>query len=168
MLRLRTSGESFQEVEFALALGSYLRTLEWHHFVTVTTERPATSTWLCREYHNRFVRRLAFAAKRPLAHFFAIEHDGVTGQFAHLHALIEGTTSLSVDAIKRLWPYGFTHVAPYDQRRHAAHYVVKDLLIGDPDDYGWSRQRPPQRTPWGGTVEREFRDDVKALRARCQ
>lgn len=152
-------------MEFAVANGLYISTLEWHHFVTLTVDTGATSHWLLGEYHDRFIRRLAFHARRRINHFVAIERDDLTGRFAHLHALLHGTAGMTVQEIRHYWPCGYTNVAPYDRRQHAAHYVVKDLLL-DPDSYHWSRIRPPQLVEWSGPIEDEFRASVAALRAR--
>lgn len=140
-------------VEYGLVLGTYVGTLEWHHFVTLTMDRGAPSDWLRREFENRFIRRLAFEARRRIDYFVAVEWDTLTEQFAHLHALVHGTVNLSVKRIRSRWPHGFTDVAPYDPRRHAAHYVVKGLIF-DADCYDWSRCRPPHVVPWEGHVAR--------------
>lgn len=146
-------------------MGLYLSTLDWHHFATLTTDRGTVSDWLVREYHNRFIRRVAFDAKQRIRHFFAVEHDSQTGRFAHLHALLHGTSGLTVELIRRRWPHGFTDVAPYDRRRHAAHYVVKEILF-DPDSYGWSKPLPPPLVNWSGEVEGDFRRTVAEWKER--
>jgi hypothetical protein len=162
-LRFRATAADVADLEYGLILGAYISTLEWHHFVTLTVDHGAAGDWLRREFENRFIRRLAFAARRRIDHFVAVERDEPTGRFAHLHALLHGTRHLGLDGIRSLWPHGFTDVAPYDRRRDAAHYVVKGLIF-DADCYGWSRCRPPQVVAWDGRVERDVATALAAWR----
>lgn len=165
--RLRLHGEAAEDsremAEFGLALGMYLSTRRWDHFVTLTVDRGAPADRLLRLYQDTFIRRLAFAARRRIDHFYAIEHDRLSGRFAHLHALLHGTAALDVSDMRGLWPYGFTDLSPYDRRQRGAHYVVKGLLI-DPDAYNFSRRLPPALVPWEGRVEHEFHAAVADMR----
>jgi hypothetical protein len=162
-LRFRAaSPPSPGEIEFAFAKGLYVGSKTWHHFVTLTADGGASSDWLQREYKQGFIRRLEFDAKGRIDYFVAIEHDESTGQFAHLHALLHGTAGLTVETIRSRWGHGFTDVAPYDRRQHAAHYVVKNLLL-DPDAYQWSRLAPPPLVQW---TDEEFRAAVAELRRK--
>ncbi len=149
---------------YALAVGMFISTREWHHFVTLTVDRGAEPDRLIRLYHDYFIRRLAFAARQRINHFYAVERDRGTGKFAHVHALLHGTAGLDVREMRRLWPFGFTDLSRYDQQKRGAHYVAKDLLV-DPDTYNFSKRLPPEIVPWAGEVEDEFKALVAKMRA---
>jgi hypothetical protein len=163
--RLGDAGrDAVETAVFALALGMFISTREWHHFVTLTVDRGAAPDRLVKLYHSYFIRRLAFAARQRINHFYAVELDRRTGKFAHVHALLHGTAGLTVRDMRRLWPFGFTDLSRYDQRQRGAHYVVKGLLI-DPDTYNFSKHLPPAIMPWAGRVEEDFEASVAAMRA---
>jgi hypothetical protein len=121
------------------AWGDDLAGYEWHHFVSLTTRAPVPVPRLLREFEQRWVRKLARAAQRPLAWFLAIE--GTAAGWPHLHALIYGTRGLAVRQLERAWPLGNTRVYVYDPARGAAWYVVKHLAR-DPDGVEMSTRWP--------------------------
>lgn len=123
------------------ALGRYLQTWHWHHFLTLTTAWRTSETELRTLFQAGMIRRLARVAQRPIAYFFAIERAGNADPRPHIHALIAGTDLLTVDRIRLSWRHGYGSVRRYDPRRDAALYSTKDLLL-DPDSYDFSR-RPP-------------------------
>ena len=52
---------------------SWLQSARWSHFATLTTRELVSVDRIKREFVHRFVRRVARAAQRPLAWFYAIE-----------------------------------------------------------------------------------------------
>lgn len=122
------------------AWGDWLRCYQWSHVVTLTTRHPTTATQLRKQFHNAFIRRLGRLARRSVQWFFAIE-SGPLGDQPHVHALISGTSELTVAQIAGAWKEGITRVNAYDARRGAAFYVSKELSR-IPDDYDMSRRFP--------------------------
>jgi hypothetical protein len=122
---------------------SWLQSVRWSHFVTLTTRELVSVDRIKREFVQGFVRRVAKAAQRPLAWFYAIEPHA-DGQRYHVHALLGHTETVKVAQLERAWKLGKTHVVVYDPRRGAAGYVSKHLG-GNPDHYDVSRRPLPRR-----------------------
>lgn len=140
MLRLRPTID--WENEPAANLTNYLSGRAWSHFVTLTTSRTRSDESLIRTFTNRFIRPLTRQAQAPIPWFYVVERDGAFETTPHLHALLAGTESLSIDTISAAWPLGFTNVKLYDASRGAASYVTKSILA-DADSYDFSRRSAP-------------------------
>ena len=122
--------------------GAYLSQFEWDHVLHLTSETPTTPRRLVRLFLDRFVRRAAFRARRPVPYFYAVESN-VSGH-PHLHALVAGSAHLTVRQLAQRWEAGFSRILVYDATKGAAFYVSKSLLDGC-DDYDVSRRIPPRR-----------------------
>ena len=85
--------------------GTFLQTVRWSHFVTLTTTDIVSPARLRRDFVNRYIRRLARDAQRGVGWFYAIEHHA-DGERAHVHALIAGTETLSIASLERPWIQG--------------------------------------------------------------
>jgi len=121
---------------------SFLRSVRWSHFVTLTVSEPVSVDRLRREFVAGFVRRLAQVAQRRLGWFYVIE-PGADAQRHHVHALLAHTEPLRIPQLQRAWKLGITDISAYDPQRGAAGYVSK-YLAGNPDHYDVSRHPLPR------------------------
>ncbi len=140
---LATQSESAnlrREVQHAWGrhLGQYL----WTHWVTLTSRfGDTTPRQLQRRFRDKFIRRLARHAQRPVPWFAATER-GAAGRI-HVHALIYA--KLPEECVKSLWDVGRADVQQFDPDRGAAFYLAKWLHLPD-DDFErihFSRRMPP-------------------------
>jgi hypothetical protein len=138
---------------------------DWSHFATLTSAEPMSEQRLVRQFNNRFVRQAARLARGGVQFFYAIEHDRATGQFPHLHALLHGTSHLTTSELRAQWPFGLTHIAPYDRALAAAVYVTKGILV-DPDGYDVSSTWPPLREGYDRADDERLLDALDARRPR--
>ena len=79
-------------------------------------------------FKRRFIRRLEQLAQRRVDYVYALERG--TGGRWHIHALLNGTESLTCEHVGAAWDAGRADVQVYDPRRRAARYVVKDAGDG--------------------------------------
>jgi len=121
---------------------SFLRSVDWSHFATLTTGELVSVDRLKREFVDGFVRRLARPVQRPLAWFYAIEPHADRQRY-HIHALLAHTESLQTAQLERAWKLGNTHIVVYDPLRGAAGYVSKSLG-GNAVHYDLSRRSLPR------------------------
>jgi hypothetical protein len=127
------------EHQAALALAQWMRSYDWHHYVTLTTARFHSRDALCVAFKSGYVRRLAREAQRRIGWWFVLE-DSADGR-PHVHALLWGTDVLAECQLHRAWPAGRCHVVAYDPSRGAAHYMVKTFWREL--DWDCSRILPP-------------------------
>ena len=123
--------------------GTFLQTVRWAHFVTLTTTDIVSVDRLRRDFVNRYIRRLGRDAQRGVGWFYAIEHHA-DGERAHVHALITNTETLTIAGLERSWILGNCRALIYDPRRGASHYVSKHLGR-NPELYDLSRRHLPRR-----------------------
>jgi hypothetical protein len=105
--------------------GVWLNRYAWHHVATLTFRFPPTVAGVSREV-ARWLRLLGRNAQRPVACFHGIER-GASG-FLHVHALTEGTSTLTIKQLQRDWRSGDTRIAIYNPTLGAAWYVTKGVL----------------------------------------
>jgi hypothetical protein len=74
--------------------------------------------------------------------WFASAEETVPG-WGHVHALLAGTSRLTTDTLDAKWRPGFARIRCYDDRRRAAHYLVKEL---EPDSFAFSLPKFARRT----------------------
>ena len=122
---------------------SFLQSVRWSHFATLTTRELVSVDRIKREVVHGFARRVARAAQRPLAWFYAIEPHA-DGERYHVHALLAHTEVLEIGQLERAWKLGNTRIVVYDPQRGAADYVSKHLAY-NPDLYDLSRRPLPRR-----------------------
>lgn len=122
--------------------GTFLQTVRWAHFVTLTTTDIVSPDRLRRDFVNRYIRRLGRDAQRGVGWFYAIEHHA-DGERAHIHALITNTEKLAIASLERPWILGNCRALIYDPRRGASHYVTK-YLGRYPELYDLSRRHLPR------------------------
>ena len=142
--------------EIAREMGAHLEAFAWTHFVTLTSEGGVSEDVVERRFKDVFIRRIAYDARHTIPYFFALEGTARPGNAPHVHALIGGTSSLTIREVRRAWPFGVTDVRSYDPARGAATYIAKGLLL-NPDNYNVSRKMPsridagrlPERTRRG-------------------
>jgi hypothetical protein len=121
---------------------SWLQSVRWSHFVTLTTRELVSVARIKREFVHGFVRRVAKAAQRAPAWFYVIEPHA-DGERYHVHALLAHTESLKIAQLERAWKLGISSIAVYDPQRGAADYVSKHLAA-NPDHYDLSRRLLPR------------------------
>lgn len=141
----------------AIAMGMWLAEHRWDHTVVVTSGEPRGPESFARQFERRIVNPLGRKLGRPLAYFWAVEGDGGNTHH-HLHALIEGTSSLPISQIRALWPFGTTSVSRYAST-DAAWYVSKGILEVR-DNYDISRTPPRPLQGRGEMSEEAFRQLV--------
>lgn len=120
--------------------GSYLATLDWGHYLTLTFANAISLARARLEFVNGFVRRCAFHALRPIPWFYSIERDAI-GDRIHLHALTAGTQLLTIGRMEENWTAGHSRIRIYDRTARAALYVVK-TLGSDAAEYDISKRLP--------------------------
>jgi len=121
------------------AWGAYLHQLRWDHLATLTFRYLVSKEAAIRELHQQWLRGLAFAARRPIPCFCALER---AGGGLHWHVLTAGTAGLCVDEIQHAWRAGISKIEVYDAAQGGAWYVTKGLLARC-EWYDVSRRRPP-------------------------
>ena len=124
------------------ARDSWLQSARWSHFTTLTTRELVSVHRIKHEFEHGFVRRVAKAAQRPLAWFYAIEPHA-DGERYHVHALLAYTETVKLAQLERAWRLGNTTIAVYDPQRGAAAYVGKHLT-DNPDHWDVSRRLLPR------------------------
>ncbi|MGV3707375.1 MAG: rolling circle replication-associated protein [Gemmatimonas sp.] len=125
------------------AWGEYLNRYQWNHWVTLTTEDNDSVEAIVREFHRGFIRRLERRAQRRVDWVYAAERSSAAQN--HLHALVYGTSHLTVRNVQRAWDRGLTTVTRYSDRLGAAWYLMKQLGDVSLDDtqYDLSQRMPP-------------------------
>jgi hypothetical protein len=108
-----------ERLESAKAWGAHLGTFAWAHVVHLTYQWEVTPEQAFRDFRDRFIRRVAKSARRPLQWFVAVER-AAGGRAVHMHALIAGTEELLIAQLQRSSRAGNIVVQPYDQTRAAA------------------------------------------------
>jgi len=125
--------ESHTDLHWRRAWGAYLRGFRWSHAVHLTSRFATTVSTLQGEFH-RFHRIVARKAQRRTPYFYAIE-EGIPGH-GHIHGLLSGTDSLSVEQLASCWRLGFTAISIYDPALTGTYYCTKDLsAIHDEYDF---------------------------------
>ena len=89
------------------AWGEYLSQFVWDHFVGVGFRYPVSVELARRAFLDRWIRRTARLAQRPLRSFHCVEQDP-SGRAYHVHALVAGTAGLPVARLQRAWDSGFS------------------------------------------------------------
>lgn len=123
-------------------MGDWLDSLPWCHFATLTFgERHNEAS--ARRAFARYVRRVEQRAQERCTWFAAFE--GLSeAELPHVHALLNGTSRLGVDAVRSAWRGGIAEVRVYKASHGAAHYVAKHLG-SERADYDFNLGRPPER-----------------------
>ena len=106
------------------AIGSYLGSYRWDHFVTLSTQGGVSNARLDCEF-RQYVRQLARSTQGPIAWVYFMECEA-GGHGLHLHALLAGTGALTTKRIEKRW-LGNTRVSVYDPTRGARWYVPKGI-----------------------------------------
>lgn len=155
-LAAAVSGAS-SRLSHAEAMGRYLETLQWTHFVTLTARGRVSDAALRAKFEHEFIRDLTRAAQRAVSYFFAVEYAGGPDVSPHVHGLLAETERLTVDRIGAAWRHGLTCVRVYDRTKGAALYSAKGLLL-DEDSYDFSRRPPRPRHDAAAVAARAMLD----------
>lgn len=133
---------STSQVGAAAGYGAWLASFTWDHILTLTFRAPAAVERARRSF-LRMVRWLERSAGERVDWFYSFEpsHDG---RGIHIHALLAGTSSLTVDEVSAAWKDGFTRVARFDPKRAGAKYVTKGINLPS-TDYDCSKRLRPSR-----------------------
>jgi hypothetical protein len=75
-------------------LGSWFSEPEWDHFVSVSFREPPSVERARREFHDRWIRRVAWLAHRPLE-WVRVIAGGSAQHRGHVHAVVAGTKHLT-------------------------------------------------------------------------
>jgi NitT/TauT family transport system substrate-binding protein len=110
------------------AWGAWIERLaawEWYltlTFVEIVHPEAADKRW------RAFVRQVEGKRGRQIAWVRALEYQrrGVI----HFHALLAGMEFLAYNAVRRLWPWGFSWIRPYEPGRGANFYLGKYVAKG--------------------------------------
>lgn len=81
------------------AYASYLGTMEWDYYVTLTFRYPVGSDFALR-CAKQWVRRLEQRAQGPVDHFAKCEKG--RSALNHIHALVAGPESLTRDHLRSM------------------------------------------------------------------
>ena len=120
----------------------YLRVHVWDHYVTLTFS-VGHSYYGAKRAFERWIRHLERKWRRGVAWFLATETGG-NGRI-HLHALLQGTETVSAFQLAGSWLHGRADANTYDDRRGAAPYITKAVGM---DDCGFEvSERRWQRHP---------------------
>lgn len=103
---------------------SWLRTFDWHHYVTLTF-RWSVPADMAEAYFRRWARRVEQRAQCRLDWFLILEYSCAGA--VHIHALVGNTDVLRPHELAAAWHWGWTRIVRYDPRRGAASYVSKHL-----------------------------------------
>lgn len=124
----KSFGENVQEIQkLRQAYGALWDSFPWSHFVTLTYRNEASATQAQTDF-KRWHRGLESEAQGPVLWVMTIE--GANRGRTHIHALLEGTRSVSEERVVRGWKHGLTHVDQFDPERGAAFYISKDMPSG--------------------------------------
>ena len=113
--------------------------------MTLTPRFPdCTPRKITREFVNRFIRNVAWAAQGPVPWLYVIERSQA-GVY-HIHALLAGTRALSIEQVRHSWKLGVSQVARYSQLGGAPWYLAKTLGQSDEhwEHFDLSRRMPPR------------------------
>ena len=130
----------------ASRLGDFIALYRWDHWVTLTPRNcKITPPALWSEFEHGFIRRLERRGGGRVTWFAACERGA--GGVHHVHAVLAGTSALSIDTVAAAWTRGRTKVEVYDPSRSGAQYAAK---YADRDEDAWPRwdmsaKFPPMR-----------------------
>lgn len=102
----------------------YLRLHVWDHYVTLTFKVGHQYYGATRAF-ERWIRHLERKWRRGVSWFLATEL-GRNGR-VHLHALLEGTPTVSAGQIAGSWHHGRSQASTYDENQGAAQYITKTI-----------------------------------------
>lgn len=105
------------------ALGGWLDSLPWDHFITLTFHYPPAADQAQRRIH-RWLRWTEQRLLRSIDWFYVLEIS--QHGFLHIHALTAGTQGSGV-ILGATWQHGRSDVQAYQAHLGAAHYLAKQL-----------------------------------------
>jgi len=131
--------ESVSNLRLRNELAAWINKFDWQFFVTGTfkPELSYKNTINTKGAFHRWLRVLGVDyGKHDIQYFMAVERFK-SGDFTHIHALVNGLDGLTYRQIGESWRtlYGMEKVVAYDKRRGAGFYltkyVTKDLCDWD-------------------------------------
>ena len=124
------------------AWGAWIERLApWEWYLTLTFAEIVHPEQAERKW-RAFVKRVEGKRGRAICWVRALEYQrrGVI----HFHALLAGMEFLAYNAVRQLWPWGFSWIEPYQPGRGANFYLGKYVAKGGEIDVGGPLQNPSQ------------------------